>query len=387
MELNIKKPEFKNINFNGPEEVRQNCFISKSLNNCYFTFLKQICPKGLHKVSKRSGNYLDIHLTNNEYLKFCYELDNYIIKYVSNKSDDWFGIKMNENKISDFYISSLLESDNDGFYIRAKLPMRGNKSSILIKDSKDNRLDVHRFPEENLLISCTFLIKGLKFLKDELISEYEVCELILHNPTPKLNLTDILSDRIGQSATNSYINSEDEDDVYDGDNDKEQTDKQQSIEDNNHEQTETQQNLEDNTDKKKDMEQNLEDNKDRQNHTEQNLEDNKDNESDIKQNLEDTDKKSQNNNETGLLNDNNDEDDHDKYELNVNMPLSKETRDDISQIIREKQQLLNKKRADNQNEFQTAEDLSLKIDELKQNAVKSAREIRDLENELNSYGK
>ena len=209
MELNLKKTNFKNIHFDEPQELRSN-FVSKAKDKYYFTFIKQICQRGLKKITKRSGKYLDINLTNNDYLKFIYDLDNYMIKYVSENSEKWFGIFMDENKVSDFFISSLLENENDEYFIRAKLPMRGNRSTILIKDSKDNKIDTHRFPDENLLISGSYLLKGLKFLKDELIAEFEIVEIVLHNPLPKLNLTNILSDHRGrESVTTSQVDSDD----------------------------------------------------------------------------------------------------------------------------------------------------------------------------------
>jgi len=350
MELNIKKPEFKTINFNEPEEMKQNCFLSKSLDRYNFTFLKQICHKGVKKITKRSGHYLDLDITNNEYLKFIYDLDEYFIGYVSKKSDEWFGINMDENKISDFYISSLLENTN-GYCIRVKLPLRANKSLICIKDAKGNRIDIHRFPEEDSLISGNFVIKGLKFLKNELIVEYEASELILHNPLPRVNLTDILSDKIGVSANNSNINSEDDEDyIY-----------QENIKTGGY--------SKDNNLDNQDISQ-YDNNKDIQNNEpENNINSQENNDQCNKQNYNDQD-----------------EDENDKYEIKLSKE-SKESKDDISQIIRGKKQLLSLKKNENENNFQEAEDLSEKINTLRQNAVKSAREIRELESELSNYSK
>ena len=72
-------------------------------------------------------------------------------------------------------------------YFRLKIPLYKGNIAIRIVDEDNNEIISDRLPSEEMIFSGILELKGIKFLKQEVLCDIELATIIIHNPKKKQN--------------------------------------------------------------------------------------------------------------------------------------------------------------------------------------------------------
>lgn len=115
--LNIKDFTDKNINFDLPNNQNNKICCKNILKNIYQT------PKLISKskvYSKNDEEYIDILITDNDFLKFLKNVDTFIMNETITKNNVWFRKELPKETLQNYY-SSIIQKDKKDKYISIKL--------------------------------------------------------------------------------------------------------------------------------------------------------------------------------------------------------------------------------------------------------------------------
>tara|TARA_B100001094_G_scaffold324833_1_gene378071 strand:+ start:553 stop:1386 length:834 start_codon:yes stop_codon:yes gene_type:complete len=115
--LNIKDFTDKNINFDLPNNQNNKICCKNILKNIYQT------PKLISKskvYSKNDEEYIDILITDNDFLKFLKNVDTFIMNETITKNNVWFRKELPKETLQNYY-SSVIQKDKKDKYISIKL--------------------------------------------------------------------------------------------------------------------------------------------------------------------------------------------------------------------------------------------------------------------------
>ena len=115
--LNINDFTDKNINFDLPNNQNDKICCKNILKNIYQT------PKLITKskvYEKNNETYIDILVTDNNFLKFLKNLDTFIMNETITKNNVWFRKEIPKDTLNNYYCSVIQKNKNDK-YITVKL--------------------------------------------------------------------------------------------------------------------------------------------------------------------------------------------------------------------------------------------------------------------------
>ena len=190
--FNIDDINKDSLIFNNIRESRGGSYIAEINNLKYIYLTKHIAKEGLSFNNKSC--YVDLELTNNIFFNFLKDFDTFFKKAIFENSNDWFSYNLSEKQIDDFYVSLInyRKKFNKDPYLRLKIPISKQTISANICDDNNVEIDIDRLPIDELILSGIIEIKGLKFLKQEVICEMELVSIIVHNAKPKLHITNLI---------------------------------------------------------------------------------------------------------------------------------------------------------------------------------------------------
>ena len=189
---NIQDINYNDFTFDNIRESRGGSFIAGIKNLRYISLDKHISKEGISISNKNCS--IDIELDNDLFLDFLNKTDDFCKQGILNNSQEWISHNLNKTQVNDFYESvvSFRKKFNKEPYLRLKIPLSKQTISIRIKDEEGDDIDSDRLPTDEIVFSGIIEIKGIKFLKQEVVCDMELASMIIHNSQPKLNITGLL---------------------------------------------------------------------------------------------------------------------------------------------------------------------------------------------------
>ena len=196
---NIQDIDYKDFTFDNIRESRGGSFIAGIKDLRYISLDKHVSKEGFSISNKNC--YIDIELDNKLFLEFLNNTDDFCKQGILDNSQEWLSHNLNRTQVNDFYesIVSFRKKFNKEPYLRLKIPLSKQTISIRIKDEDGDDIDSDRLPKDEIIFSGIIEIKGIKFLKQEVVCDMELASMIIHNSQPKLNITGLLKKNMKRS--------------------------------------------------------------------------------------------------------------------------------------------------------------------------------------------
>ena len=193
--LNIEDINFQSLKFSNIKESRGGSYVSELENVKYINLPKSLSKEGFSISNKNC--YIDIELNNNTLFDFLKNIDNYFKQMILENSQEWLSFNLTNDQVNDFYesIISYRKKFNRDPYFRLKIPLYKQNIAIRITDEDNVEINSERLPDDEMIFSGILELKGIKFLKQEVVCDIELASIILHNPKPKLNITGLIKEK------------------------------------------------------------------------------------------------------------------------------------------------------------------------------------------------
>ena len=172
--------DIDNLHYNTPQIIDSDMYLSScNINNIdvLFTTPKMNCGSIIHN---KDYTILELEFNKNQwnFYTFFHNLDEKNIISINNNSEEWFKQKFPIDVLDDFYQSNIrIKKNSDAPILRIKIKNKNIKNlntnlgeKIIISDLKENC---------NIIIN--FKLKGLVFLKQRVLCEWEITDLIAYD--------------------------------------------------------------------------------------------------------------------------------------------------------------------------------------------------------------
>jgi len=138
---------------------------------------------------------LEFKSTNKELYNFLSTLDQYIIKYISNNSEEWFDKKIPLETIKKMYNSFIKapQSTENKCTLQFSFKTQKNELKTLFVDKKDCEIDFSQF-KTNEVVECIAQFKYIIFSKDTCFCTWEISSLKLHKKVQKVKKYGFIED-------------------------------------------------------------------------------------------------------------------------------------------------------------------------------------------------
>tara|TARA_Y100000310_G_scaffold300460_1_gene336149 strand:+ start:822 stop:1766 length:945 start_codon:yes stop_codon:yes gene_type:complete len=148
-------------------------------------------PEGIIKVGKKEFLTLEIDQENQLLNDFFLNMDEYLVKYVSDHSEEWFGKSYDVEGIEGTYKKTVKESvSKRKLSIRIRIPPE-KRENIAVFDENRNRLNlVHLCPDAYLVTLVE--LEGLRFLRTQITPVWNLLQCKVVQESPSLDLTKYL---------------------------------------------------------------------------------------------------------------------------------------------------------------------------------------------------
>ena len=200
--LNFEKYDVNELIYDNPKPIRGSAFLAKiSGDRILFQtpILKNI--SGIEQDSKGCNIELELDDTDVPFTNFLRKIDEFNVKYTFENSTAWFNDNLPYEIIDDFYIPTIknknvkVDNSNDTKsinYIKCRIPTSKKIPDINIYNNKRELIDWKRIEPYTDTVALMEL-KGLKFLNNELICDWEIQQLKATVNKSNINLTSILN--------------------------------------------------------------------------------------------------------------------------------------------------------------------------------------------------
>ena len=180
------------------------------MNICFETERIDL-ENGLNK--KSDGNYyLDLKLDekNQVFFEFMAELDELGASKTWEKSKEWFGVQMDQDKIDNYYKNLLRSGKNSETYVRLNL----NEKSVILKNQYGNQINIKNFETKSSVV-VKIRYSGLSFYKQMFMPIYSIVQLTSYDSEEKTSYDFYNSDNELPDLVDNYLedtekNSQDE---------------------------------------------------------------------------------------------------------------------------------------------------------------------------------
>ena len=206
--IDYKKIEINDIKFEDPVKIKGGSYMAIAKYNdnpIYIQSPRLINNKGFVKNDNRCYIDLEFDKTHWNFYEFITNIDDHNIIKIQKNSESWFSKEFPLDIVEDFY-SSPLKHKKQNPKLKLKIPLIKNKVDCLIYD-KNNSL-ITNFDEYNNVI-CLLKFNGLKFLSQQVISEWIPIQIKINEIVNDHNIEYLIKD----DFTNRFTTSETDDNV------------------------------------------------------------------------------------------------------------------------------------------------------------------------------
>ena len=202
--LDTNTLDFNSLDFISPEKIKGS-FISLVKYKGEDIYVKTPLFKYSEDIIKtESKTFLNLEFdeTNISFYEFLCNLDEFAVKKIHENSLEWFNKEFPLDVIEDFFVSILKHKQMPKIKIHIS---SGSKNlEYTLTDRNDNKIDSLKNNEK---VSVILKFTGLKFLKQKVISEWNVVKII----SDFESYENLITDNIDLEIEN-YLNSSDNED-------------------------------------------------------------------------------------------------------------------------------------------------------------------------------
>ena len=204
--LDFNEIDINNINFKTPEKIKGSYYSFADYKGNDIYIKTPVLKNTTNIVKLESRCYIELEIDNNkEFYDFFSNFDDNNILKIHKESHNWFSKEFPLDIVEEFY-SSPLKHKKQNPKLKIKIPLIKNKVDCLIYD-KNNSL-ITNFDEYNNVI-CLLKFNGLKFLSQQVISEWIPIQIKINEIVNDHNIEYLIKD----DFTNSFTTSEPTDTV------------------------------------------------------------------------------------------------------------------------------------------------------------------------------
>jgi hypothetical protein len=200
--LNYEEYNINELEYNTPKPSKGNVFLANIIGNR--TLFQSPILKNMSGIAIDSkGCYIELELNENHisFINFLRKIDDFNVNYTCDNSLEWFNDKLPNEVIDDFYISTI---QNKVFIdhktgkktfkniFKCRIPTLKKKPNINIYNNNREIVNWERL-QENTDTVALIELKGLRFLNNQLICDWEIQQLKTIVKKSNINLTNILS--------------------------------------------------------------------------------------------------------------------------------------------------------------------------------------------------
>ena len=202
--INFRDIGINSYNFFKPTRNVGNSYIAKTTYSknirCVIQLPKLRTPEGIITIDKKEYLTLEIDKYNWDIFEFLSNVDEYCIKYVSDKSNEWFDSEYSVQSIENSYKNTVkLTSTKKLPVIRLRIPP-GERDNIYFFDERKNRISIDNVIKDTNIVVLIEL-EGLRFLRTQVIPVWNLLqckiyknEVTLRNLSKYLIMDDLLDD-------------------------------------------------------------------------------------------------------------------------------------------------------------------------------------------------
>ena len=204
--LDFNEIDINNINFKTPEKIKGSYYSFADYEGNDIYIKTPVLKNTTNIVKLESRCYIELEIDNNkEFYDFFSNFDDNNILKIHKESQNWFSKVFPLDIVEDFYTSPLKHNKHNP-KLKLKIPLIKNKVDCLIYD-KNNSL-ITNFDEYNNVI-CLLKFNGLKFLSQQVISEWIPIQIKINEIVNDHNIEYLIKD----DFTNRFTTSETDDNV------------------------------------------------------------------------------------------------------------------------------------------------------------------------------
>jgi len=205
-----KNVNIKDITLSNPEKL-SNSYICNLCYNEQPLYIQTPILKVDYIKHDEEEQYIDVEINDKDFIDFMLEIDENNIKYTFDNNENWFNKDIPYEAIENMYIDQeILESDDNKYNMKFKLPFIKNKIQCNIYDINKENIDMEKLNDESNIILILHL-KGLKIMKESFYLDCYINQIKLVN-NGDFNILDeyaIIDDKLQESGyIDGYIFSE-----------------------------------------------------------------------------------------------------------------------------------------------------------------------------------
>lgn len=207
--IDFKTLNISDISFSNPIKVKGGSYMSIPTYQGKKIFIQTprlINSNGIIKTDNRSSIELDFDKSHWNFYEFITDVDDFNIIQIQKNSESWFNKEFPLDIVEEFYKSPVkVGRGKKPPSLKLKVPMSRGNISCSIYD-KGNQLIRHNDIPNKSKILCILCFSGLRFLKQQVICEWQPIQLKVfftnNNPTPNYIINDsLLSDDEDNSSS------------------------------------------------------------------------------------------------------------------------------------------------------------------------------------------
>ena len=185
--LNYKDIDVNEIKFSNPEKVKGGSYVSTPKYNEKPIYIQtpRLINKGFNKTDQRCTMELELDSTHLNFYEFITNIDDFNIVEIQRNSKVWFKQEFPLDVVEEFYKSPVKLSRNKKVApkLRVKIPISKGNINCDIYDSNKN-ITAYTDIKKNDKVICILQFLGLRFLKQQVICEWQPLQFKVYKDKP-----------------------------------------------------------------------------------------------------------------------------------------------------------------------------------------------------------
>ena len=201
---NYNNYTFNDLNYDKPINRDDTHFIApiNSSNRVLFQTPILLNVSDTNIVDNECKLELSIYKDDLSFIHFLDNIDKFNIETIYKNSKEWFDEEFSISDIKSFYIKTIKENK-----VSFNIPINNNTPNINIYNNKRQKIDFTQITN-GLNIICILELKGLKFLKQKVVCDWDIIQIKADINIKSLNLTKILLNKSVQNNKKSEASSQ-----------------------------------------------------------------------------------------------------------------------------------------------------------------------------------
>lgn len=201
---NYNNYTFNDLNYDKPINRDDTHFIApiNSSNRVLFQTPILLNVSDTNIVDNECKLELSIYKEDLSFIHFLDNIDKFNIETIYKNSKEWFDEEFSISDIKSFYIKTIKENK-----VSFNIPINNNTPNINIYNNKRQKIDFTQITN-GLNIICILELKGLKFLKQKVVCDWDIIQIKADINIKSLNLTKILLNKSVQNNKKSGASSQ-----------------------------------------------------------------------------------------------------------------------------------------------------------------------------------